>query len=67
MSSLQHISSRWIPCNFGNTDLQEDDKPMDLDKGAVVLDCLCLDWNILIEIQSALERPPPVMSSSPLC
>jgi hypothetical protein len=40
---------------IGDTDLQEDETPIDLDNGGVVLDCLRPDWDILIEIQSVLQ------------
>ena len=39
----------------GDKDMQEEDTPIDLDKGQVVLDCLRPEWDILIEIQSALQ------------
>ena len=44
----------------GDHDPQEQDVPIDLDRGEVVLDCLRPDWDILIEIQSALKRLPRV-------
>ncbi|KAI2507325.1 hypothetical protein MHU86_7161 [Fragilaria crotonensis] len=45
---------------IGDVDPQEEDTPVDLDKGAVVLDCLRPDWDILIEIQHALQSLPQV-------
>ena len=44
----------------GDHDPQEQDVPVDLDRGEVVLDCLRPDWDILIEKQSALKRLPRV-------
>jgi hypothetical protein len=44
---------------IGDIDPQEQDKPVDLDKGAVVLDGPRPDWDILIEIQ-ALQKLPKV-------
>ena len=44
----------------GDRDPQEQDLPVDLDRGAVVLDCLRPDWDILIEIQEALKQMPSV-------
>ena len=38
-----------------DTDPQEDKTPIDLDNKGVVLHCLRPDWDILIEIQSALQ------------
>ncbi len=34
---------------IGDCDSQAAEAPVDLDKGHIVLDCLCPDWNILIE------------------
>ena len=45
---------------IGDHDIQESDVPIDLDQGAVVLDCLRPDWDILIEIQTALKSFPRV-------
>jgi exonuclease III len=45
---------------LGDHDVQENDDPIDLDQGAVVLDCLRPDWDVLIEIQSALQSLPRV-------
>lgn len=42
----------------GDHDPQERDVPVDVDQGKVVLDCLRPDWDILIEIQSALKSLP---------
>jgi hypothetical protein len=44
----------------GDHDLQEQDVPVDLDQGKVVLDCLRPDWDILIEIQTTLKSMPRV-------
>jgi hypothetical protein len=44
----------------GDPDPQDADVPVDLDRGVVVLDCLRPDWDILIEIQSALRSLPRV-------
>lgn len=41
-------------------DPQEQEVPVDLDRGEVILDCLRPDWDILIEIQSALKQLPRV-------
>jgi hypothetical protein len=45
---------------LGDHDPQEADTPVDLDKGDVVLDCLRPDWDLLIEIQSAMKSLPNV-------
>jgi hypothetical protein len=45
---------------IGDMDPQEEETPIDLDNGGVVLDCLRPDWDILIEIQSALQSLPHV-------
>ena len=44
----------------GDRDLQDQEVPIDLDRGNVTLDCLRPDWDILIEIQSALKQMPRV-------
>ncbi|KAI2494417.1 hypothetical protein MHU86_20100 [Fragilaria crotonensis] len=43
---------------LGDSDPQEEELPVDLDNGEVVLDCLRPDWDVLIEIQSALRNLP---------
>ena len=43
-----------------DVDPQQTETPMSLDGGKVVLDVLCPDWDILIEIQIALEKLPHV-------
>jgi hypothetical protein len=45
---------------IGDPDPQEQEVPVDLDKEAVVLDCLRPDWDVLIKIQSALQSLPRV-------
>lgn len=45
---------------LGDSDPQEEELPVDLDHGEVVLDCLRPDWDVLIEIQSALRNLPRV-------
>jgi hypothetical protein len=44
----------------GDRDLQDQEVPIDLDRGNVILDCLRPDWDILIEIPSALKQMPRV-------
>ncbi|KAI2505036.1 hypothetical protein MHU86_9392 [Fragilaria crotonensis] len=44
----------------GDRDPQEQEVPIDLDRGEVILDCLRPDWDILIEIQTALKQLPRV-------
>ena len=44
----------------GDCDPQAAEAPVDLDAGHVVLDCLRPDWDILIEIQSAMKSLPQV-------
>ncbi|KAI2491874.1 hypothetical protein MHU86_22670 [Fragilaria crotonensis] len=44
----------------GDHDPQEQEVPVDLDRGEVILDCLRPDWDILIEIQLALKQLPRV-------
>ncbi len=43
----------------GDLDPREQETPVDLDQGEVVLDCLCPDWDLLWEIQSAMKLMPP--------
>jgi hypothetical protein len=45
---------------IGDPDPQEQEVPVDLNRGEVVLDCLRPDWDVLIEIQSALQSLPRV-------
>ena len=42
----------------GTRDIQEAETPVDLDLGKVVLDVLCPEWDILIEIQAASKLLP---------
>lgn len=44
----------------GDPDPQEEDLPVDLDDGRVVLDVLRPEWDVLIEIQDALSSLPGV-------
>jgi hypothetical protein len=44
----------------GDPDVQDEDIPVDLDEGAVVLDALCPEWDVLIEIQEAMKTLPRV-------
>jgi hypothetical protein len=44
----------------GDLDPQEQETPVDLDRGEVVLDCLRPDWDLLREIQSAMQLLPQV-------
>ena len=44
----------------GDPDIQDEDIPVDLNEGAVVLDALCPEWDVLIEIQEAMKTLPRV-------
>ncbi len=45
---------------MGDNDPQAVEDPVDLDEGKVVLDCLRPEWDLLIEIQTALQSMPHV-------
>lgn len=44
----------------GDSDPQEEELPVDLDHGRVVLDALQPEWDVLVEIQEALRSLPGV-------
>ena len=46
--------------NEGDTDPHDEELPVDLDDGCVVLDVLRPEWDVLIEIQEALRSLPGV-------
>ena len=39
-------------------DPQEQETPIDLDEGKVILDVLCSEWDVLVEIQAAFKQLP---------